>query len=91
MIFCRACASPLLQAVEWEEHSQDTWRVKLWCPECGFEQEAILDRPQLIYLSLAIECGFTWMFEALAELDVLRLSSCEPDLVEKALTDRIEF
>jgi len=91
MIFCRSCASPLLQAADWEEHGPATWRVRLWCPDCGFEQEAILDRPQLIYLSLAVEAGFTWMFEALTELDLLRLSPYEPNLVEKALTERISF
>ena len=89
MIFCRSCASPLVQALDWEQEDESSWSVRLWCPDCGFEQAAVLDRPQLIYLSLAVEGGFGWMLDALAELDSLRSLSEEPDLVEKALTDRI--
>lgn len=62
----------------------------MWCPECGFEQAAVLDRSQLVYLALAIEEGFGRMLDALDELN--RMSSLleEPDLVDRAKTDRID-
>ena len=66
-IFCRACGSPLVQAADWEQEEESHWSIRLWCPECGFERAATLDRPQLLYLSLAIEDGFGWMLQALSE------------------------
>ena len=89
-IFCRSCASPLVQAVEWEQEEDTLWSVTLWCPECGFEQVADpLDRPQLLYLSLAVEEGFAWMLDALAQLNAGALDSADFDLVHRARTDRI--
>jgi hypothetical protein len=88
-VFCRSCSSPLVQAVDWRQEGESSWHVILWCPECGFEQETTLERPQLLYLSLAIEEGFVWMLEALAELNSL---SSEPDCLDfahRAQTDRI--
>jgi hypothetical protein len=89
-IFCRSCASPLVQAVDWEQEGDSQWGVRLWCPECGFEQAAVLDRPQLTYLALAIEEGFARMLDALAQINAIALTSADHDLVQKAQTDRIE-
>lgn len=89
-IFCRSCASPLVQAIDWEEEGESQWGVRLWCPECGFEQAAVLDRPQLTYLALAIEEGFARMLDALAQMNAIALATTDHDLVKKAQTDRIE-
>jgi hypothetical protein len=89
-IFCRACASPLVQAIDWEQQDESLWGVSLWCPECGFEQAAVLDRAQLTYLALAVEEGFARMLDALAQLNAITLTPANHDLVEKARTDRIE-
>jgi hypothetical protein len=89
-IFCRACSSPLVQAVDWDQEEESLWSVRLWCPECGFEQAAALDRPQLLYLALAMEEGFAWVLDALRELCV---NSTEPrslDFAHRAQTDRIQ-
>jgi len=89
-IFCRSCGSPLVQATDWEEQEESHWAVQLWCPECSFEQAAVLDRPQLLYLSLAVEEGFGWMLEALAELSALDAIPADLDFAHRVRTDRIQ-
>ncbi|MBN1320984.1 MAG: zinc ribbon domain-containing protein [Thermoleophilia bacterium] len=89
-VFCRSCASPLVQALDWDEEEESLWGVRLWCPECGFEQAAILDRSQLFYLALAIEEGFGRMLDALDELSRMSSLPEEPDLVDRAKTDRMD-
>jgi hypothetical protein len=88
-VFCRACHSPLVQAVDWKQVDESLWKVTLWCPECGFEQEATLERSQLLYLSLAIEEGFVWVLEALAELHGISTEPGGLDFAHRAQTDRI--
>ncbi len=89
-VFCRACGSPLVQAADWEEDGESRWTIRIWCPECGHEQTATLDRPQLIYLSLAIEEGFGWMLEALSELDAMSIGPSDLDFAHRVQTDRIQ-
>ncbi|MCE5255048.1 MAG: hypothetical protein LLG45_12745 [Actinomycetia bacterium] len=89
-IFCRVCSSPLVQASDWRPEEETVWYVRLWCPECGFEQAAILDRPQSTYLSLAIEEGFAQMLEALGQISSARPTYSGADLVRMAQTERIE-
>jgi len=88
-VFCRSCASPLIQALDWEQEEESMWSVRLWCPDCGFEQAAVLDRAQLLYLSLAVEEGFAWMLDALSQLNAGALDSEDFDLIHRARTDRI--
>lgn len=83
-VFCRSCTSPLVQASDWERKEGSRWSVRLWCPDCGFEQMAVLDRVQVTYLTLAIEEGFACALEALGEFGAL----CASDLV---LDEEIEF
>jgi hypothetical protein len=89
-VFCRSCGSPLVQATDWQQEDESLWGVRLWCPECEFEQAAVLERPQLVYLSLAVEEGFARVLNALDQLRAMALASIEFDLVEKARTERIE-
>lgn len=88
-VFCQACASPLVQALDWEQESASCWHVRLWCPECGYERAVTLDRPHLFCLSLAIEEGFAWVLEALSEFDAVLSESVSVDLARRARTDRI--
>jgi hypothetical protein len=88
-VFCRACDSPLVQAVDWDKDNDSFWSVRLWCPECGFDQAATLERSQLLLLSLAIEEGFVWLLEALSELSAISPEPGSVDLVHRAQTDRI--
>ena len=88
-IFCRCCGSPLVQASDWEHERDSIWTIRLWCPECGFEQAAALDRPQLLYLSLAVEEGFDWLFQALAELDAVTAAPLDFDFARRAQIERI--
>ena len=67
-IFCRSCASPLVQASDWEQDERSSWHVRLWCPECGFERRVVLEKAQASYLSLAVEHGFAQVLESLEEL-----------------------
>lgn len=89
-IFCRSCGSPLVQATGWEQEEESIWGVRLWCPDCGFEQAAVLDRAQLLYLSMAVEEGFAWMLESLAQLNAISCTAENPDLVARAQNDRIK-
>jgi hypothetical protein len=88
-LFCRACASPLVQALDWEPDEDSMWSVRLWCPDCDFEQAAVLDRGQLLYLTLAVEEGFAWMLDALSQFNACTKAPAEFDLVRLAQTDRI--
>jgi hypothetical protein len=89
-IFCRGCGSPLVQALDWEQEEDSLWSVRLWCPECGFEQAATLDRPQLLYLALAIEEGFGWVLGAVSELNAISTRPSSLDFAHRAQTDRIQ-
>ncbi len=89
-VFCRSCGSPLVQALDWEQDDKSRWNVRLWCPDCAFEQAAVLNRSQLVYLTLAIEEGFVCMLDALAELRSIAHLPGQPDLVKRAKTDRID-
>jgi hypothetical protein len=88
-IFCRACDSPLVQAVDWQQQDESSWSVNLWCPECGFEHETTLERPHLLYLSLAIEEGFVWVLGALSELNGVSAQPGGLDFAHRAQSDRI--
>jgi hypothetical protein len=70
-LFCRYCASPLVQASGWTKEDERHWNVRLWCPECWQEQRVVLDRAQAAYLSLAIEEGFARVLEAFEGLDTI--------------------
>jgi hypothetical protein len=88
-IFCRSCASPLVQARDWEPEDANMWSVRLWCPDCDFEQAAVLDKAQLLYLTLAVEEGFAWMLDALSQINAAAMAPHEFDFVKLAQTDRI--
>jgi hypothetical protein len=88
-VFCRSCASPLVQAIDWKRDNESSWDVSMWCPECGFEQAATLERSQLLYLSLAIEEGFVWMLEALSELHTISEEPGGLHFAHRVQTDRI--
>ena len=95
-LFCRACASPLVQVTAWEQETRSAWKVRIVCPECGSEHLALLDHRQLVYLSLAVEEGFAFMLEALAEIQDLvdtppdGRNTAGLDLVDRACRERIE-
>jgi hypothetical protein len=78
-----------VQAIDWQQEDDSSWSVMLWCPECGYEQAAQLERPQLLYLSMAVEEGFAWMLEALCELDSSAPDTCGLDFPHRAQTERI--
>lgn len=88
-IFCKECASPLVQALDWQQDDEKNWQVRLWCPDCGFEQQAILGPSDTGYLSMAIESGFAYMLEALAELQDGADDDTELELIPRVLTERI--
>jgi hypothetical protein len=89
-IFCKACASPLVQASDWSQEDAANWHVRIWCPECGFEHEAILGRAEVAYLSVAIESAFAHVLEALAELqDMPGTGETDLDLVVRLRSERI--
>jgi hypothetical protein len=89
-IFCKACASPLVQASDWSQEDGANWRVRIWCPECSFEREAILGRSEVACLSFAIEGGFAHVLEALAELQDMPVSGETPlNLVTRLRSERI--
>ncbi|MFH0915603.1 MAG: hypothetical protein V1912_04060 [bacterium] len=95
-IYCRSCGSHLVQAADWRREDKSQWNVRLWCPECGFGQAALLGLPQVTYLSLAIEEGFACILEALAEfetlvsLDQIDLAAANLDLIKRARSERTE-
>jgi hypothetical protein len=61
-----------VQALDWAEERPGYWHTRIWCPECGFQQEAVLGPTEVAYLSLAVEEGFARLLEALAELQDAR-------------------
>lgn len=89
-VYCKACASPLVQASDWAQQDADTWQVRIWCPECGFERQAVLGRPDVARLSYALENGFAYVLEALGELqDEIETGSAALDIVVRLHSERI--
>jgi hypothetical protein len=89
--FCRTCASPLVQASQWEQGEGSCWHVQLRCPECGSERAAQLDQTRARYLALAIEGGFAAILEALEELQTLDdAAGRELDFVGRLQAERAE-
>ena len=89
-IFCRLCASPLVQAADWSREDESRWTVRLWCPECGLERTALLDRAQVVFLSLAVEEGFARMLEALAGSENVSPADAGSDIARRLGRERIE-
>lgn len=89
-LFCKACASPLIQATDWQQDIVFRWHVRLWCPECGFEREVLLEQHETARLSRAIEAGFAYLLEALFELEALaETDAADLDLIRRVRHERI--
>jgi len=64
--------------------------VRIWCPECAYEHHADLGREEVAYLSHAVEGGFAYLLEALAELqDSDDTGPSGLDLVHRLRAERI--
>ena len=90
-IYCKSCASPLVQVSDWSREDAKNWRVRIWCPECGSELHAILNHSEVAYLSSAIEGGFAHLLETLAELqDLTEADLASVDPVTLLRSERME-
>lgn len=64
---CRFCALPLVQPLD-AERSGRNWLVQLYCPNCGWSAEAMLDQGQMDDLDEAVDDGFAMLAAALAQV-----------------------
>jgi hypothetical protein len=64
---CRCCTLPLLQTQDAEQIGRD-WLVELYCPNCGWSGEKLLDQAQMDHLDEELDDGFAVLAAALAQL-----------------------
>lgn len=64
---CRFCTLPLVQPQDAERTGRD-WHVQLYCPNCGWSGEAMLDQGQMDDLDEAVDDGFALLAAALAQI-----------------------
>src|SRR3954454_10950203 len=54
---CRACGSELVHPIDWEEVTDDNWRLELRCPNCEWIGGAVYDRETVEELDEELEHG----------------------------------
>jgi hypothetical protein len=64
---CRSCTLPFAQPQDVERIGRD-WLVQLYCPNCGWSSEELLDQGQIDRLEDELEDGFALLASALAQL-----------------------
>jgi hypothetical protein len=64
---CRSCALPFVQPEDAERAGRD-WLVWLFCPNCGWSGEALLDQGQMDRLDEELDDSFALLAAALAEV-----------------------
>jgi hypothetical protein len=64
---CRLCTLPLVQPQDAVRAGRD-WLVQLYCPNCGWSAEAMLDQGQMDDLDEALDAGFAMLAAALAQV-----------------------
>jgi hypothetical protein len=64
---CRFCALPLVQPQDAEPAGRD-WLVQLYCPNCAWSGEALLDQRQMDDLDTAVDDGIALLTAALAQV-----------------------
>jgi hypothetical protein len=67
---CPSCSSPLVQPVEWEPASDDSWSVLLRCPECEVFQAGVYGQSKLDAYDLELDRG-----ESLLRVAYLQVST----------------
>jgi hypothetical protein len=75
---CPACASPLIQALEWIELGDEHWGVLVRCPECEASHEMVLGQEQVHDFMAAADEASRSLIDAAQylERDVFR-ENCE--------------
>jgi hypothetical protein len=64
---CRICTLLLVQPQDAKRTGRD-WHVQLYCPNCGWSGEAVLDQGQMDDLDEAVDDGFALLAAALAQV-----------------------
>jgi hypothetical protein len=64
---CRSCALPLVQP-QGAERAGRGWLVRLYCPNCGWSGEAVLDQSEMDRLDEELDDGFALLAAALAQV-----------------------
>jgi hypothetical protein len=64
---CRLCTLPLVQPQDAERTGRD-WLVELYCPNCDWSGETLLDQGQMDDLDEAVDEGFALLATALAQV-----------------------
>ena len=76
---CPACASELVQPVEWSEVGEDRWELSLECPNCWWHDQGIFGRDQVAHLEEELDDGLTAILEDLRRLSQANMA----DVVER--------
>jgi hypothetical protein len=64
---CRLCSLPLVQ-LQNAERTGRAWLVQLYCPNCRWRDEELLDQGQMDHLDEALDDGFALLAAALAQV-----------------------
>jgi hypothetical protein len=81
---CRSCALPLVQP-EGRAPAGPRWLVRLWCPNCNWSGEALLDQSQVDRFDEEFDEGVGQLAEDLARITAANMREYA-DRVAAALT-----
>ncbi|MGI8921052.1 MAG: hypothetical protein ACR2HD_05160 [Solirubrobacteraceae bacterium] len=54
---CPGCGRDLVQPVDWAQAGRDEWRVDLYCPNCDWNEQAVVPTAALERLDQALDAG----------------------------------
>lgn len=65
---CPACASELVQPIEWCEADDERWELTLECPNCWWTDQDVFGREQVAQLEEELDTGLTAILDDLRRL-----------------------
>ena len=81
---CEACASELVEPVEWASAGPDCWRVALSCPNCGHWTEGVFSQECVDRFDERLDDGTAVLLADLKRLEQANMTEAVDRFVECA-------
>ena len=75
LIVCVTCGSDFVSPIEWAEHDEANWWIRLRCGQCGELREAIVSQEVADRYDRALDRTIETMVATLARLDRERMTA----------------
>jgi hypothetical protein len=73
LIMCASCRSSMVNLMDWEEHDETRWWVRLRCGACGETRETVITDDQAKRLERDLAPGLRRIAETVEKLDRERM------------------